>query len=257
MMVGGHAWKRRPDLERRPRLLLLRRHHLLYLLSFQAFLSIADAFAPSAFRRFHPDRHRWKFLFGTNVLQRAASQSPNDHQTSNNEHHDVEYRPISDFVGGVHGGKYEFDPRLSGITSLNYEKSVVFGDVTSEVARNSRVAPAPDKEKPKWAFRPIDSQAHCIGDIKLENGFASVVLTNEELSWEPFYAMLESSSATRVLAASVEPSCGNLAPRGGSNQYADQCTLAVQVTEPVSTTLGDLYLVARTECDVWVWRLRS
>jgi hypothetical protein len=27
-----------------------------------------------------------------------------------------EYRPISDYVGGLHGGKYVFDDRISGIT---------------------------------------------------------------------------------------------------------------------------------------------
>jgi len=183
-----------------------------------------------------------------------GSSTSNGQDQSSQE---VEYRSISDYVGGLHGGKYEFDPRLSGITSLNYEKSVVFGDVTPKNV-NVAVAPAPDETPPKWASRPVDYQAQLVQDIRLaEDGCASVVLVNAKLSWEPFYASLEMSSGEVASSChTVMPSSGNLASRGGTNKYSDQVILTVK-TGPAPSASGDppLYLVARTECDAWVWRL--
>ena len=40
-----------------------------------------------------------------------------------------ERRSVSDYMGGVHAGKYDFSAGLSGVTSFAYEKSVVFDDV--------------------------------------------------------------------------------------------------------------------------------
>ena len=43
-----------------------------------------------------------------------------------------ERRSVSDYMGGVHAGKYDFSAGLSGVTSFAYEKSVVFDDVAAQ-----------------------------------------------------------------------------------------------------------------------------
>lgn len=36
-----------------------------------------------------------------------------------------EKRSVSDYMGGHHAGKFDFDSRISGVTALNYEKSAL------------------------------------------------------------------------------------------------------------------------------------
>lgn len=207
----------------------------------------------------------------------SSAQSPYDDETNYSDlpNQQVEYRPISDYVGGVHGGKYEFDPRLSGITSLNYEKSVLFGDVTTADAAGSatNVAPAPnfddETSPPRWISRPVDYSNRVVNVLRLENDrAATVTIFNEELSWEPFYASLESSLTGFRISGDIDvrvaPSSGTLAPRGGANRYSDRARLQVHIiSKPSFCNHGggpipeELYLVVRTECDVWTWRLIS
>eukprot|EP00977_Amphora_coffeiformis_P007483 scaffold1640_cov161-Amphora_coffeaeformis.AAC.6 len=33
----------------------------------------------------------------------------------------VEYKSVSDYMGGWHAGKFDFDTRICGVTALNYE----------------------------------------------------------------------------------------------------------------------------------------
>ena len=205
-----------------------------------------------------------------------SSDETNNYSNDPEQHVErVEYRPISDYVGGLHGGKYEFDPRLSGITSLNYEKSVIFGDITAAGAAGSaaKVAPTANLDEdtpPSWTSRPVDYSNRVVNVLRLEQGRAqTVTILNEELSWEPFYASVESSlTGHRILCddnvVRVVPSSGTLAPRGGANRYADRVRLQVHIiSKPSFCNDADgpmpeeLYLVVRTECDVWTWRLIS
>ena len=198
-----------------------------------------------------------------------SSDETNNYSNDPEQHLErVEYRPISDYVGGLHGGKYEFDPRLSGITSLNYEKSVIFGDITAAGAAGSaaKVAPTANLDEdtpPSWTSRPVDYSNRVVNVLRLEQGRAqTATILNEELSWEPFYASVESSLTGRRISGDdvrVAPSAGTLAPRGGANLYSDSAKLQI-VAEPSLHNDGgpfpeDLYLVVRTECDVWTWRL--
>lgn len=141
-------------------------------------------------------------------------------------------------------GKFDFDTRISGVTSLNYEKSVVFGDQVQRGSRR-RLAPPPETV-PAWANRPLDTSGyHSIVD-------GGAVISNEEPSWEPFWAQVEPPSDTTVL-----PCSGTLAPRGGTTDYSDTVHFQVDIGTSHQTHDDDapLLLVVRTEQDHWVWKL--
>jgi hypothetical protein len=163
---------------------------------------------------------------------------------------------------------------LSGITSLNYAKSVLFGDVTTAGAAGSaaNVAPAPNLDEetrlPSWISRPVDYSNRVVDVLRLEKDRApTVTIFNEELSWEPFYASVESSLTGRRISGDdvrVSPSSGTLAPRGGANHYSESARLQVHIiskhlfrNDGGGPVPEELYLVVRTECDVWTWRLIS
>ena len=106
----------------------------------------------------------------------------------------AEKRSVGDYMGGVHAGKYEFDSRFTGVTSINYEKSIVAGDMATGVRRILAKLDNADV-KPVWAERDVDLEmenafqgtidGNSIG-VDAVNGFG-VILRNDEISWEPFY----------------------------------------------------------------------
>ena len=240
---------------------------------------------------------------GQNQQQHQQQQ-----QTTQQQH---PYRSVSDYMGGHHAGKFDFDTTIYGVTSLNYEKSLVFDDVASNLKESSasmlKIAPIHDGDEldtssqsnlPKWATRPMkipsSQDVRSAKSIMLGRGghHQSVVITNDERSWEPFYASIEcfpspsSSGPSILLAPSVRilddnngsrhlstlrvlPACGKLAPRGGSPPYSDSCkfditlsseeedassstTIYPSLSSPTSSS-SPLYLVVRTECDSWIW----
>ena len=106
-----------------------------------------------------------------------------------------------------------------------------------------------------------------------------MVLENEEISWEPFYAELVGHSESTCLL-DLTPFNGTLAPRGGAENacdenkpYSDQCLLTVfrkEVSHEDSgvgkfnnrgesvdegSPLKNMHLVARTEMGTWTWRV--
>lgn len=167
-----------------------------------------------------------------------------------------EYRSISDYVGGLHGGKYEFDTRIMGVTALNYEKSRIFGNVAGNKFSKQMVAPALDDDQkiPQWASRKVNLQS--IDEVSIPG---TVSITNEEISWEPFFATIENELGTSPSTFSIEPKSGKLAPRGGCDVYNDSCEISIDNDGIASAThtQGDLFLIVRTELDSWVWRLRN
>lgn len=179
---------------------------------------------------------------------------------------DVEYRSISDYVGGLHAGKYDFDTRISGVTSLNYEKSQVFDDATRSKQKGQRSILAPYEESehfPAWATRKLNKY-HPMGTIHFNSDVsqASVTIGNEELSWEPFFAAIEyhwDDQPTSISSDDVYivPSNGTLAPRGGVDVYSDVWDLVVSRPDDIvrGGGLPNLYLVVRTEMDAWVWNI--
>ena len=105
-----------------------------------------------------------------------------------------ERRSVSDYMGGVHAGKYDFSAGLSGVTSFAYEKSVVFDDVATG-GRRRILAKLEDDAVPKWASRTVSPEQRGTIDLSGAGRGATegvgVVLSNEEISWEPFFATLE------------------------------------------------------------------
>jgi hypothetical protein len=110
------------------------------------------------------------------------------------------YRSVSDYVGGLHGGKYTFDTTIYGVTSVNYDKSVMFGNVIEESSQASIVADIPidmAQQKPKWSSRRIPLSASTtlpiVSVASDSDSFceSTATIVNEELSWEPFFATIE------------------------------------------------------------------
>lgn len=161
-----------------------------------------------------------------------------------------EKRSVSDYMGGHHAGKYDFDSRISGVTALNYEKSVVFDDAQTTPALD----PLPNtQEVPSWAFRKVSVES-TENTIRLGG---QVSIKNEELTWEPFYAAIGRSDGSACGVMTVAPSSGNLAPRGGRNNFSDLCLLRVERRghQPTQEVSSALYLVVRTETEHWSWRI--
>ena len=181
-----------------------------------------------------------------------------------NEDGAVEYRSISDYMGGHHAGKFDFDTRICGVTALNYEKSVVFGNVIGDPKKNKKMlAPLNDDDndddddddggnesKPIWASRPVILES--CKDLSLKQNVVgefegTVMIQNEELSWEPFYVELVGN-----FDGAAEPKSGKLAPRGGVDPYSDSWDINVHAVRRPSTMV---YMIVRTEGDFWVWTL--
>ena len=203
----------------------------------------------------------------------SRSNGVNNHRFAHNNNggvevdgDDVEYRSISDYVGGLHAGKYDFDTRISGVTSLNYEKSHVFDDATRSKQKGIRSILAPYEEGqhfPAWATRKINKNL-LMGTIHFNSDVSqtSVTIKNEDLSWEPFFAAIEyhwGDQPTSICSDDVyiAPSNGTLAPRGGVDVYSDVWDLMVCRPDDIvrGGGLPNLYLVVRTEMDAWVWNI--
>ena len=209
-------------------------------------------------------------LSNRNKHHRFAHNSNNNNNGAEVEG-DLEYRSISDYVGGLHGGKYEFDTRISGVTSLNYEKSHVFDDTTrsSQKGLRSVLAPYEDGEHvPSWATRQIQKNHPILRTIDLNSDVPQTMVTikNDELTWEPFFAAIEcrwGDQETSVWSKdiNVAPSNGTLAPRGGIDVYSDVWDLVVFRPNDIAAVGEEmpnvLYLVVRTELDAWVWKIHK
>jgi len=150
-------------------------------------------------------------------------------------------KSVSDYVGGLHGGKYEFDTRLAGVTALNYEKSVIFDDILSGSDR--KVAPAPE-ETPSWSTRHVSLE----GELEKAALGTAVTIVNEEPTWEPIYAEVIGPSNIRVT-----PRDGTLAPRGGRQSFDDK--IDFNLDGDASSLIGDVHLVVRSESDTWTWQV--
>ena len=146
-------------------------------------------------------------------------------------------RSVSDYMGGHHAGKFDFDTRICGVTALNYEKSVIVFDQEESYAqqqpnnKNNRVAPPPD-ELPSWAAKmetALDADSMVVqGDVSSSSTFGQeVTIRNEELTWEPFYARVQKNPSDDG-SMMVSPASGTLAPRGGRNGFSDSCQLRLQ-----------------------------
>ena len=188
-----------------------------------------------------------------------------------------EYRSISDVVGNLHGGKYQFNH---------------FGGASSSDAfsgRGSRAQNIADEDEaivdlPNWAMKMkpseaavanpqllyIPSNSNPIDGMKYS---ASVDIQNEEISWEKFHCklmvMLENGDFTEADESiksyvQVKPKNGSLAPRGGasnacdrSKPYSDRATIRITHDSSSSfhTVNDEIWLVLGTEEEKWYYKL--
>lgn len=174
-----------------------------------------------------------------------------------------DYRSIGDVTLGLHGGKYQFDPTYSAGAASMFAPSPI---------RARKYSMVDEEPLPDWPVRwPSDGEA-VLGLLTQEAPAAEV--RNEEISWEPYFAIVVGQSAHLFVAS---PRRGHLAPRGGaanacdeSKRYSDAQRFVVsrrrQPAEradclvaggaaPFDATPGATYLIVRTECDQWTWEM--
>lgn len=190
----------------------------------------------------------------------------------------AESRSVGDYVGGIHGGKYQFDTWYSGTTNVNVPPWVDSGTTRGSGSSRKILAKVADSAIPSWATRVVDveSPAALRGTISLgehnvgvSQGVA-VTIKNDEISWEPFFATFEileqrtSESNGITTWVGVTPESGSLAPRGGANNacdgtrpYSDSCHFTVYWKDDCPNVAGNevMYLVVRTETEHCSWRI--
>lgn len=179
--------------------------------------------------------------------------------TSNDYSEDTPYRSIGEVVGGLHGGKYQFQ----GVGGPEY---VLSGPTTNDdISREQQ-------ELPKWALRMKPNEGTSILEVpsnaNRKNGMirsASVTIVNDERTWEQFHAKIVCTHAdNKSDLFIVRPASGDLAPRGGasnacdeSQPYSDSATINVIHNEKEqSIDVAQYWLVVGTEEEQWSYRLR-
>ena len=215
------------------------------------------------------------------VQQRASISATSLHSSSNNND---SYRPIGEVVGGLHGGKYQFND-YGGFDQSTF----LTGDRLTR-PRSGTVESQKDrdpKDTPNWAHQMQPSESALVNPEIISvptnsdpmDGMiysASIVIQNQERTWEEFYVKLmrkqgngefiqmESNSLDEVIIA--KPRSGSLAPRGGSSNACDEgkpYSDSVQIKVIQSQSSNDaiegseeLWLVAGTEEEKWYYQLK-
>ena len=163
---------------------------------------------------------------------------------SNDYSEDIPYRSIGEVVGGLHGGKYQFQ----GVGGSEYILSSTTNDRHDDISRERQ-------ELPKWALRMKPSEDASILEVpsnaNRKNGMirsASVTVGNDERTWEQFHAKIVCNHADNSDLFMVRPSSGDLAPRGGasnacdkSQPYSDSATINVIHNEKGATIADRWY----------------
>jgi hypothetical protein len=198
------------------------------------------------------------------------------------------YRSISDVVGGLHGGKYQFngpgniqsfDDGMfsgsgSGSCSDNHEEEEL-GELPNWARK---MHPPAEQSIPSMQFEVVNIPSNSDPMDGLMHS-ASVTIQNQERTWEKFYAkiMIRNSDdgafveLENGLPLAVRPRSGSLAPRGGasnacdaSNPYSDSATIQIIHNNhdrgvfilPGNLTQKDhLWLIVGTEEEKWSYKL--
>lgn len=167
---------------------------------------------------------------------------------------------VGDYVQGVHGGKYQFDDSSGGASfqgqqfaENGYGSNEIVDDGIEEFLAN----------KPNWARRmelPVDDPNECneaIPKLDLMDGKGTVIIHNDERSWEYFYAVIMSDRDI-ALPFVVEPIAGMLAPRGGTESHSDRRDIMVSFISDATPLESDgcqFWLVAGTESETWRYEI--
>jgi hypothetical protein len=169
---------------------------------------------------------------------------------------------ISDYTLGLHGGKYQFDS-----AGMNYEgqqfAQTGYGSSSEEEQKQEDFSNEP---LPKWALRlqrQLPPESCPVLEVASNGGTAEVEFSNEERSWERFYAMIipeggpsKEQASGGALCYTVEPSVGLLAPRGGSGAYTHMAQVVVKNEQLPGGSSSDCWLVVGTEAETWHYKLQ-
>lgn len=184
--------------------------------------------------------------------------SPTSRQQSTTLYSADPENSISDYTLGLHGGKYQFDTAGMSFEARQFAET---GYGSTEEYQEEDFSNEP---LPKWALR-LQSQPppeNCpILQVNADGG-TPVSFSNEERSWERFYAMIISGADNDAAEENagiytVEPSAGQLAPRGGSGKYGDSGQVLVNKLQGSDGTSPDCWLVIGTEAERWYYKLPS
>ena len=167
---------------------------------------------------------------------------------------------LSDAVGGVHGGKYQFGARGdAGFQGAAFAEALAMsgGDPSDGAAHSDGLESEP---WPSWATMR-KGRSLVEGDVSLSGG-ASCTVTNAYRTWERFYASILPADDARF---TVSPSSGWLAPKGGANNvcdpakpYSDTVRVCLEV-RPGATAEGgaEAHVLVRTEEEQWLFAVRA
>ena len=144
---------------------------------------------------------------------------------------------LSGWAAGVHGGKYQFDPRFSQGAELSSQYS-------RATARPSSVA---DQDPPPsdWLEQQITSaESDEPIPITLDAPGVPVTMTfdNDEIVWEPFNVVTVPAAAAEVLV--IEPKSGKMRPRG-TTAFTVAVKLSPYIT--VEDAVGTRVVIATEE----------
>lgn len=195
-----------------------------------------------------------------------------------------EYREISDVVGGLHGGKYQFND-YGGFNSFDDSFSGFgLGDIDANHEEKEPI------EVPKWAMRMepderlLKGQQYEIINVPSNSDpmdgmiySSSVMINNAERTWETFFVKIMTRNSENMfveldneIPISANPRSGSLAPKGGasnicdeSKPYSDGATIQIVYNDIISNryianemvNFDDLWLVVGTEEEKWLYKL--
>jgi hypothetical protein len=152
---------------------------------------------------------------------------------------------VADYTLGLHGGKYQFDGNNGGGLSA----------VGQDFAAALYASDEPDgkidystEEMPKWAIRLSELDTYTLSqEVEPLPSDGIVTITNEEPTWERFYAFLLPQYTNENMPPSVvEPSVGILSPRG-------QVILTVRIS--LLAQKCPSWLVVGTEEARWIYAI--
>mmetsp|Transcript_9883 Transcript_9883/g.21380 ORF Transcript_9883/g.21380 Transcript_9883/m.21380 type:complete len:290 (-) Transcript_9883:39-908(-) len=203
---------------------------------------------------------------------------------------------IGDVVQNLHGGKYQFSETqyLAGgsVVGRQFAESLYSScDNDDDDDGNGD----DEEELPRWAMRLQDpttisaAELAAMDELKfdIEHKMHSIVIKNEERSWERYYAFLlpnnhddnknnrkgvvSGSSGSGDSCFRVSSSTGSLAPRGGASNvcdvtkpYSDSAIISIEWNMGIAVEgvggdndrkNNDWLLVVGTEAQVWRYRL--
>ena len=186
-----------------------------------------------------------------------------------------EYRPISDIVGNLHGGKYQFNEYGNNVFNP-YDDNT--WDPSCSITKEEEEED--ESQMPRWAMQMKPTHEICsnlppssILNISSSNKIAKVTVSNQERTWEKFYAKIMYKNKTdpnfytldsTTSNLKVQPKTGHLAPRGGAsnacdalNPYSDSVTLEVICTNDASSCVecDSIWLVVGTEEEQWYYKV--